>query len=160
MESLGKPPEIRKAASACPRESEVVAYWQREVLSRRHFTDLAGFKVEIVYPGRPNDSRGADFRDALVRWGGRTCLGSIEIHGCASAWRAHAHHLDPLYNDVVLHVAWQHTSRVETRLQDGRTVPTLILSSQEHPSLEQAPARPCGGILDRLPLARVCAILG
>ena len=43
------------------------------------------------------------------------------------AWREHGHHLDPRYNDVILHVVLDHDGS-ETRRSDGRIVPTVVIA--------------------------------
>src|SRR5215211_6634175 len=46
---------------------------------------------------------GPDFRDAMIVIDGRDLVaGSIELHLRSGGWRAHGHHLDPRYNEVVL----------------------------------------------------------
>ena len=115
-------------------ESRVVQLWLRHIKKRRRLTDSEGGPVEVVYPGRPNDGRGADFRDAVILSGAETRRGCIEFHTRSSGWQAHGHHLDPLYNEVVLHVAWTQDCPGRTVLQNGKTVPTIILRSHLHSS--------------------------
>jgi hypothetical protein len=163
METFPRTAQVNLTTAALPRESEVVALWQKAILSRRLFVDLEGGLVQVVYPGRPNDARGADFRDALIRWKGRTQLGSIEVHSAASAWKAHGHHRDPRYNDVVLHVAWYASGPLLTLLENGRPVPTLILSRQDlaHASPVPVPAcRQTGGRQSVAWLQDVLAAMG
>jgi len=83
--------------------------------------------VKIVYPGRPNDDRGADLRDAVISTGRGLCKGDIEIHANSSGWRAHRHHEDPAYNRVVLHVVYRHDTGEKTILQNGLDIPVLAL---------------------------------
>ncbi len=115
-------------------ESRVVQLWLRHIKKRRRLTDSEGGPVEVVYPGRPNDGRGADFRDAVISSGAETRQGCIEFHSRSSGWQAHGHHLDPVYNEVVLHVAWTQDSPGPTVLQNGKTVPTIILGSHVQPA--------------------------
>jgi hypothetical protein len=111
-------------------ESEVIRLWQRQMQRQMHLADSNGEPVEVVYPGRLNDSRGGDFKDAIVASGSECKSGQIEVHTKASGWQAHGHHRDPAYNRVVLHVALEPSSGLpaRTQLQNGNSIPTVILS--------------------------------
>ena len=86
-----------------------------------------GQPLEVVYPGRLNDSRGGDFRDAVILFGKEIVQGNIEIHSTSSGWQIHGHHRDPQYNQVALHVVWQQDCPGPTLLEDGRSIPTVVL---------------------------------
>jgi hypothetical protein len=129
-----------------------VKIWQQQLQQQRRLTDASGRSVEVVYPGRPNDNRGGDFRDALVKTGGNPQQGNIEIHTRSSGWRHHGHHLDPAYNGVVLHVAWEASGgQAETVLENGKTIPTVILGASTV-RMAKAGKRglPCAGTAARL----------
>ncbi len=87
----------------------------------------AGEPIRIIYPGRINDGRGADFRDAVMATNSGVVKGDIEVHVKSSDWRAHRHHLDTAYNRVILHVVMWHNAKVATNLQNGGGVPVLAL---------------------------------
>lgn len=110
-------------------EREVVKLWQSRP-GYGSLVDSQGLPVDVVYPGRPNYGRGADFRDAVVTSSGERHLGHIEFHSRVSNWHRHGHSLDPVYNQVVLHVAWEQDKDVRTTLQSGKSIPTVILSKQ------------------------------
>lgn len=86
-----------------------------------------GMEVRVVYPGRPNDGQGADFRDAVIITDRALRTGDVEFHLRSSDWRGHHHHLDPVYNRVVLHVVKQHNSRTGTILQNGIEIPIVVI---------------------------------
>lgn len=89
-------------------ESQVVRIWQRLLLDRTKLATEKGEPIKIIYPGRTNDDRGADFRDAVIALNGRIIKGDIEVHVKSSDWRSHRHHRDPAYNRVILQVVmWQ-----------------------------------------------------
>jgi len=108
-------------------ESQVVRLWQENLPGRTDlFTEDDG-PVRIVYPGRPNDDRGADLRDAVISMRQGLVTGDVEVHVRSSGWWSHGHHEDPVYNRVVLHVVfWQDVER-SVLLQNGRRIPTLAL---------------------------------
>mgnify|MGYP000960081850 CR=1 FL=1 len=125
---------VKKSVS----ESEVVLLWQRQVQQERSLLDTEGEPVTVIYPGRPNDSRGGDFRDAVVASANANRQGCIEVHTKASGWEAHGHHRDPAYNQVVLHVAMEMDRPGQTLLQNGKSIPTVILKQPAAP--EPGPA--------------------
>lgn len=89
---------------------------------------VEGQPLSVVFRGAWTHGFGPDFRDAMVCFDGvRFQTGSIEIHLDTRGWRDHGHHLDPRYNDVVLHLVARHDGG-ETRRQDGAIVPVAILS--------------------------------
>ncbi len=89
-------------------ESQIIKVWQHQLLDRTGLVTEGGEPIEIIYPGRVNDDRGADFRDAVIVTGRGLIKGDIEVHVRSSGWRVHQHHRDPVYNRVILHVVmWQ-----------------------------------------------------
>ena len=61
---------------------------------------------------------------AINQW---LIMGDIEIHVKSSDWRAHRHHLNPRYNQVILHVVMKHDRKTAITLENGRSIPTLAL---------------------------------
>jgi len=108
-------------------ESEVVRIWQRQLLKKTELITETGESVAIIYPGRANDDRGADFRDAVIARGDKLVKGDIEVHVRTSDWQAHRHHRDTAYNRVILHVVMWHNDGQVTRLQNGGSIPVLAL---------------------------------
>jgi hypothetical protein len=106
-------------------ESKVMQIWQN--CAGREDLETEEGAVKILYRGRMNDSGGADFRDAVIQTDYGLLTGDIEIHTKSSDWRAHRHHLDPLYNRVILHVVLRHDIKQSVRLQNGQNVPTITL---------------------------------
>ena len=110
-------------------EKQFREIWQSCEVTGKTFIAENGTKVRVVYPGRPNDSQGADFRDAVILTGRELRTGDVEFHLRSSDWRGHHHHLDPVYNRVVLHVVRQHNTRKETVLQNGIEIPIVVLEN-------------------------------
>lgn len=97
-----------------------------------------GETVRVVYPGRLNDGRGADLRDAVIDTELGRFRGDIEVHVRSSDWLAHGHHLDPAYNRVILHIVFRQDGPTATQLQNGLRVPTMALAGyMEKPSPNQ-----------------------
>jgi hypothetical protein len=107
-------------------ERVVVERWQ-QLMDRADLTTTDGELIRIVYPGRRNDGRGADFRDAVIATSQGITKGDIEVHVKSSDWRAHRHYQDPVYNQVRLHVVLWHDGEAATTLHNGKTVPILAI---------------------------------
>ena len=110
-----------------PPEGQVINLWQRLLAHRTELTTEAGEPIKIIYPGRINAEQGADFRDAVIATNQGLMKGDIEVHAKSSSWRAHRHHRNPVYNQVVLHVVIWHDTKAATKLQNGDGIPTLAL---------------------------------
>lgn len=129
-----------------PREADVVVLWERLARAGAVLRAETGERVRVVYPGRANDGRGADFTDVVVAIDGRRCRGDIEIHVRSSDWRSHGHHRDAAYDRVVLHVVmWNDAARAVLQSGGGR-VPEVALEAVDWPEgdsyLAGAPCRP------------------
>jgi hypothetical protein len=126
-------------------ESKMVMFWNKSVRKQRCWSDSEGNPVEILYPGRLNDSRGGDFKDALIGYRLGIKKGCIELHTNSSSWRSHGHHRDPFYNQVVLHVVMEQDNCGSTLLENGHSVPTIVLNKSGSKKGEKVPesALPC-----------------
>lgn len=135
--------------------------WEQGLFEHRGLRTTDGRPVEIVRPGRIQRDSGPDLLDARVRIDGQMWAGTIEVHLRSSEWATHGHHLDPAYENVVLHVVYEHDSECMTRA--GVELPTVELMprvSSESISLYHALMRargfvPCAGLLqgiDRTPV--------
>jgi len=137
-------------------ESQVIKTWQCLLLNRTELITEEGQPIRVIYPGRLNSDRGPDFRDGVIATNRRLLKGDIEVHVKSSDWRAHRHHQDPYYNQVILHVVMWHNSRTATTLQNGRTIPILSLTKYLTAAREQwlnrtdpqqaTPGMPCRGV--------------
>ncbi|MBR1784738.1 MAG: DUF2851 family protein [Bacteroidales bacterium] len=106
--------------------------WQNKMLPDRLAT-TDGQPVEVVHTGTLNSDAGPDFFNSRIRVGGVEWVGNVEIHIHSSDWNNHGHHHDEAYNNVVLHVVYEHDNDVRT--QSGKPMPTLELKGLLHPSL-------------------------
>ncbi len=86
-----------------------------------------GHSYSVIYPGRPADGAGPDFRDAvLLRDDGRRVHGHVEVHVRSSDWHGHGHTDDPAYNGVVLHVVAEDAG-APIATPSGMRIPLLVL---------------------------------
>jgi len=120
----------RKRQAVHVPETAVVRLWKRRLQKERALQDAQGKPLEVIYPGRQNDGRGGDFRDAVIESGNELRFGNIEVHTSSRGWHAHGHDLDPNYNEVVLHVALKKEGEITTLLQNGQRVPLVVLGEE------------------------------
>ena len=124
-------------------ESQVALVWQRQLLDTAGLATEDGRPLDVIYPGRPNDDHGADFRDAVISTGRSLLKGDVEVHVRSSDWHNHGHDTDTAYNRVVLHVVMWHNSPRATVLQNGFEVPVLALDKYATFSLSDSRGPPC-----------------
>ena len=87
-----------------------------------------GQSLSVVQVGQHNLNSGSDFFNGQVRIDDQLWAGNIEIHIKSSDWYAHHHEEDEAYDNVVLHVVWEHDVAVFTK--DGNALPTLVLKGR------------------------------
>jgi hypothetical protein len=100
--------------------------WKSRNFESRQLQTTAGDPITVYQPGNPNQSDGPDFAGAHLQVGILQWHGDIEIHWKCSDWSAHGHGQDPRYNNVILHVVFQETTKQSIR-EDGTAIPTLCL---------------------------------
>lgn len=101
--------------------------WRMKRLNFNHLKLTNGAPLTVEETGWYNLDAGPDFFNGTVTIDGMRWSGNIELHIKSSDWYAHEHHRDPAYNNVVLHVVYNHDKEV---LIDGAPIPTLELKHQ------------------------------
>lgn len=97
--------------------------WQFQHFHKGNLTTTAGEPVQILFQGQFNSNQGPDFTDARIRVGDAVWAGTVELHLRTSDWNRHRHQNDTHYNNVALHVVWQHDS-------DAGKAPVLELQNR------------------------------
>lgn len=97
--------------------------WQFGYFNKNDLQTITGEKVEIFFRGNYNKNSGPDFLNAKIKVGTTLLAGSVELHIVTSDWDKHGHSRDANYNNVILHVVYQHDS------PGNGAFPTLELSS-------------------------------
>lgn len=142
-------------SSALPYHEALLHWiWEQRQFNLQSLITNEGQPVEVHNPGQENSSDGPDFKTAELSIGNLRWYGDIEIHWSPGDWRAHGHHTDPNFNNVVLHVVYEETDRQPERAS-GSAIPTLclkpVLSQPLHSFLDRYrsdPELPCAGSLD------------
>jgi hypothetical protein len=150
-------------------EAELSELWLGQRFPPQALVLHDGTRIQVVYRGRPSSGPGPDFRDAVVAYPDATLRkGDIELHVHTSDFRAHGHHIDPAYNNLVLHVVFENNGEPETRLPNGRTIPIVALgdwvasrAQQLESWLRRPPLweEPCHDAVDRMGEAEVASTL-
>ncbi len=68
--------------------------------------------VEIVSVGQHNLNSGPDFFNAQLKIDDQLWAGNVEIHVKSSDWFVHNHEVDTAYDNVILHVVWEHDTEI------------------------------------------------
>jgi hypothetical protein len=90
--------------------------WQFQYFNKGELTTLQGENLGIIFPGQYNTNQGPDFLEAKIRIGNTTWAGNIELHFKTSDWEKHNHHRDDNYNNVILHVVWEHDTSYQNSI--------------------------------------------
>jgi len=89
---------------------------------------VAGTKIEILFQGKWNTDAGPDFINSIILFDGKKLQGDVEIHKHEYDWKAHNHHEDKNYNNVILHVVFTNDQNAEfTISESGNKIPILEL---------------------------------
>ncbi len=99
--------------------------WQQQLYFSENMQTSDGEKIRIERPGTHNTNAGPDFTDARVYIGDTLWVGCLEIHFRSSDWERHGHHMDPAYNNVIMHVVYEYDA--DTFNAKGQKIPTIVL---------------------------------
>ena len=89
--------------------------------------------ITICAVGQYLQLSGPDFFNAQVIIGNQKWAGNVEIHVKSSDWYLHNHERDAAYENVILHVVWEHDAAIFR--QDNSEIPVLELKNYVDASL-------------------------
>jgi hypothetical protein len=101
--------------------------WKNQEFSGKSLSLTNGDNVHILHPGIENRHAGADFQQAKIRINDLLWVGAVELHVRASDWNVHRHHTDQSYENVILHVVWEHDRDIS--YVNEQQIPTFCLSA-------------------------------
>ena len=81
--------------------------------------------IAIANLGQHNHNAGPDFFNAQLSIANQLWAGNVEIHIKSSDWYVHNHETDKAYDNVILHVVWEHDTEIFR--QNNSEIPTLEL---------------------------------
>lgn len=138
-------------------EEWIYFFWNTRNFNHNQLCTTDAQLLEIRQYGIRNKASGPDFVNAAIRLDDLIWHGNVEMHVLTSDWQKHGHQKDEAYENVILHVVWQH----DWDPTQGR-VPILELSSRVDASLWERCAKvlstpnwlPCETLLSADAMAR------
>lgn len=91
---------------------ELLQYIWRYQRFKNSLTTVEGNDIEIISAGNYNTNAGPDFLEAKIKIGNTQWAGNIEVHIKSSDWYLHKHQNDKAYNNIILHVVFEHDINV------------------------------------------------
>ncbi len=101
--------------------------WQFQYFNKEQLQTNCQQPLVILAPGILNTNQGPDFLQAKIQMGNTVWAGSVELHIKTSDWFKHGHQNDRHYNQVVLHVVWQHDIDTNNTVKQLNNIPVLEL---------------------------------
>ena len=99
--------------------------WKHKKLDVSNLKTTNKEVVTLRSVGRHNHNTGPDFFNAKLKIGQQLWAGNVEVHIKSSDWFLHNHETDSNYDNVILHVVWEHDTEVFRK--DNTEIPTLEL---------------------------------
>jgi hypothetical protein len=99
--------------------------WKHKSFDTSCLKTTNGEAVIIKQFGQHNYNAGPDFFNAQIAIAEQLWAGNVEIHIKSSDWYVHHHELDKAYDNVILHVVWEHDTDIFRK--DNSVIPTLEL---------------------------------
>ncbi|RZJ55089.1 MAG: DUF2851 family protein, partial [Flavobacterium sp.] len=107
--------------------------WQFKKFDIQNLRTVRGESLSIINSGQYLQQSGPDFFNAQVVIDGQRWAGNVEIHIKSSDWYVHRHETDAAYDNVILHVVWDHDTEVFN--QGNVEIPVLEIKSYVQPEL-------------------------
>ena len=99
--------------------------WKFKKFNTLNLKTFNGEKITIVNVGQYLKLAGPDFFNGQIVIGNQKWAGNIEIHLKSSDWYVHHHERDEAYENVILHVVWEHDTEIFRK--NNSEIPVLEL---------------------------------
>jgi Protein of unknown function (DUF2851) len=99
--------------------------WKFKKFDTLNLKTFNGEEITIVNVGQYLELAGPDFFNAQIVIGNQKWAGNVEIHLKSSDWYVHHHERDSAYENVILHVVWEHD--IEIFRSNNTEIPVLEL---------------------------------
>ena len=110
-------------------KEEILQYiWKFQHYNSNQLLSTNGDRISVVHPGTHNVNQGPDFTEAKIKINDTLWAGNIELHVNSSHWNLHHHSSDNNYNNIILHIVWNHD--LEIKDGNGNHLQTLELKSR------------------------------
>jgi len=127
--------------------------WRLKLLNEPLYT-TEHTVIQVISPGERNQDSGPDFLFAKIKIGDTVWAGNVEMHLRSSDWYRHHHDRDRAYDNVILHVVFEHDK--EVYFESGKKIPVLEVKGKyemtaydnyQNLILSELPI-PCGNMAD------------
>ncbi len=116
-------------------EALLQTIWKYKLVGQSQFIGTKNEAIEIISIGEHNQDSGPDFFNSKINVDGVVLAGNVEIHIKTSDWLKHKHQQNKVYDNLILHVVFEHDVELEqNRLHN---VSVIELKSYIKPSLLQ-----------------------
>jgi len=109
--------------------------WKHKAFDTSNLKTTNNEAIVVNQLGQHNHNAGPDFFNAQLSLDGQLWAGNVEIHIKSSDWYVHNHEVDKAYDNVILHVVWEHDTEIFRK--DNSEIPTLELKHYVDISLLQ-----------------------
>jgi len=109
------------------KESFLHYLWQFKKFDVTSLLTTDGLPITLVQTGNYLQQAGPDFFNSQLIIGTQKWAGNVEIHLKSSDWYVHHHELDPAYENVILHVVWEHD--IDVFRKNNTKIPVLELKN-------------------------------
>lgn len=109
--------------------------WKQKKFDKTNLITVDNALILVKSVGRHNQLSGPDFFNAQIQIGEQLWAGNVEIHIKSSDWYVHNHENDTAYDNVILHVVWEHDADIFRK--DNSIIPTLELKKYVDQSVLQ-----------------------
>lgn len=123
--------------------------WQYSLYNPVGLITTDGESVTVIHPGKINKHAGPDFEEARIKVGTTTLVGNVELHINTSDWKKHNHHQDEAYQNIILHVVYNHdgnTPQPFPTVALNKHIPAYVLHQYTN-LIQAAQPIPCAGQL-------------
>lgn len=109
------------------KEDFIHYIWQFKKFDFSNLKTTQGENLTIVNSGNYLQLAGPDFFNAQIVLDNQKWAGNLEIHIKSSDWYVHHHEKDDNYNNIILHVVWEHDTPIFRK--DNSEIPVLELKN-------------------------------
>jgi hypothetical protein len=107
------------------REDFLHYLWKFKKFEALNLRTTQNDPIVIIKTGDYLELSGPDFFNAQIKIGSQKWAGNVEIHLKSSDWYIHHHEKDPAYENVILHVVWEHDTEIFSK--NNAEIPVLVL---------------------------------
>jgi hypothetical protein len=101
--------------------------WKFKKFDTLNLKTFNGEEITITNSGQYLQLAGPDFFNAQITIANQKWAGNLEIHLKSSDWYVHHHERDEAYDNVILHVVWEHDTEIFRK--NNTEIPVLELKN-------------------------------